>query len=212
MKNLLFLLLVSASLTFSQELGEIVDDHRPIDFPNHAIGFDIMFGEGGLGAGGFFRHDLSETLTFFSDFSFSEAKDETEVEYIDYFGQVYVPRKKNRVFVIPLNLGLQYRLFKNDISDNLRPYINVGIGPQVVLTTPFEKEFFSSFGDTKSYLAAGGYIGLGANIGFNQKNLLGISLRYYVTHMFNDGVEGMIGKFRKTIGGFYITINIGTMY
>lgn len=143
----------------------------------------------------------------------SEAKDEQEIEYYDYFTQQYVTvNKKNRIFLLPLNFGLQQRLFEHSITENLRPYINFGAGPSLVLTTPYEKEFFSSFGSAQAKYTLGGYVGLGANFGTDKSNLLGINLRYYVIHFFNDGVESLFGKFQKNLGGFYLTINLGIMY
>ncbi|GJQ62953.1 MAG: hypothetical protein SCALA702_20060 [Melioribacteraceae bacterium] len=182
------------------------------NFPDNSWGVDIMFGEGGFGLGTFYRQQFNRDLTGFIDLSFSESKDDKEIEYIDYFGQTYVIGKKNRVFLIPITLGVQYRLFADDITDNLRPYINAGVGPSVVLTTPYEKEFFNAFGDTQSKIAVGGYVGFGANFGLSKNNLVGINMRYYYSVLPGAGVENLEGRTRKNIGAFYITLNLGMMY
>jgi hypothetical protein len=88
----------------------------------------------------------------------------------------------------------------------------LGVGPNLVVTTPFEKEFFSSFGSAKAQVAFGGYAGIGANFGINKRNLLGLNVRYYYSHLFNGGVEGMKGVFRENLSGVYLTITLGTMY
>lgn len=206
------IILFSISLSFGQKIGEMAPEKQPETFPPNSWGVDIMFGEGGLGLGTFFRYSFSNTLTGFTDFSISESKDDKEVEYIDYFGRTYTIGKQNRVFLLPLYFGLQYRLFAESLTDNLRPYINFGAGPTFVVTTPYEKEFFNSFGSAKMHYAVGGYVGFGANIGISKSNLVGLNLRYYYINLFGDGVENMTDRFRKRIGSFYLTINLGIMY
>lgn len=214
-KILIFILFLSISKIYSQGIGEIVPDKEPIKFPKNALGFDIMFSEGGFGLGGFYRKSITDDFSYFIDLSFSEAKDEKEIEYIDFYdpyGRVYVLGKKNRIFLIPINVGLNYRLFRKSITDNLRPYINFGVGPSFVITTPYEREFFNSFKHATNYITAGGYIGIGANFGVDQKHLIGVNIRYLNVHFFSKGVEGLQNRFKKDLGGIYITINIGTMY
>lgn len=197
----------------AQEIGEIAPEKKPEVFPNNALGLDIIFSEGGFGLGGFYRRQFSQTITGFTDFSLSEAKDEREFQYYDYYtDQTYTVGKKNRVFLIPVNFGVQYRLFENVIYDNLRPYINVGVGPTMVLTTPYEREFFKAFGHANLKVATGGYVGIGANFGLDKNSLAGINIRYYVIRFFDKGVESLTGKFEKTLGGLFLTINIGMMY
>lgn len=197
----------------AQEIGELAEEKEPIVFPNNAFGLDIMFSEGGFGLGGFYRRQITQNVTVFGDISISESKEDNEFQYYDWFGNpIPVSFKVNRVFLIPINFGLQYRLFQNSIHDNLRPYLNAGAGPTLVMTTPYQKEFFSAFGDAKTKFAVGGYIGLGANFGIDKSSLVGINLRYYFVHLFDDGVESLISRPRKDWGGFYLTINLGLMY
>ena len=195
-----------------QSIGELAPPKPPEVFPPNAWGFDVMIGESGFGLGGFYRHQLNTKLTLFSDLSISEAKDEREFEYIDVFGNSFTVGKKNRVFQIPLNFGAQYRMFENELADNLRPFINVGVGPAFIITTPYALEFFNAFGKAHLKFAAGGYIGMGANFGLDKSSLVGINFRYYIIKFFDKGVESLEGRFRDTIGGFYVVLNIGFMY
>ena len=196
----------------SQSIGELAPPKEPMSFPPNAWGFDLMISDGGFGFGGFYRHHIVNNFTMFSDISFSEMKDEREFEYIDIFGNKFTVGKKNRVFVVPLNFGIQYRMFANELADNLRPYINLGVGPSFIVTTPYSEEFFKSFSYAQFKVAAGGYIGFGANFGLNKSSLLGLNFRYYIIKLFDDGVESLEGKKRDTIGGFFVTFNIGFMY
>ncbi|MCK9425404.1 MAG: hypothetical protein M0Q21_05105 [Ignavibacteriaceae bacterium] len=214
MKKYLRLAILILPLNFltGQNIGELAPDHEPLVFPTNAYGVDLLFGEGGFGLGGFYRSNLNNTLTLFTDMSISEAKDENEFEYVDYYGRSYTVGKKNRIFLIPFFVGIQNRLFANDLGDNFRPYLNFAVGPTMVVTTPYEREFFNSLKYAQADYTVGGYIGFGANFGIDQKHLAGINIRYYVIQFFNHGIESLEGKPKKSFGGFYITINIGSMY
>jgi len=198
----------------SQGIGELAPEKEPEVFPGNAFGMDLMFSDGGFGIGGFYRNDINDKFTFFTDFSISESKDDKEVEFIDPFYpyQTITRGKKNRVFLIPFTAGVQYRLFRKIIHDNLRPYINAGVGPTIAVTTPYEREFFNSFGKAQAHYAVGGYAGFGANFGLDKSSLVGLNFRYYLIRFFDGGVESLQGRYQKTLGGFYITLNIGMMY
>jgi len=196
----------------SQSIGEIAPPKEPIIFPPNALGVDLMISDGGFGFGGFYRHAVSEHFTLFTDISFSESKDEREFEYIDPFGNKFTFGKKNRVFVVPLTFGAQYRLFAKELADNLRPYINAGVGPSIIITTPYNEEFFNAFSFAQTRVAAGGYIGFGANFGLNKSSLIGLNFRYYIIKLFGEGVESLAGRSKNVIGGFFVTFNIGFMY
>ena len=206
------MLLIPVINSFGQKIGELAPEKPPTEFPSNAWGADLMFSDGGFGVGTFLRKSFSIKVKGFIDISFSESKNEREFEYYDYYGRPIVVGKENRVFFIPLNFGIQYRLFERELSDNLRPYISVGVGPTFSISTPYNKEFFSSFSNAQFHLAAGGYIGFGADFGLSKNNLLGLNMRYYYSKFITEGVEHMKGQIKNEIGGFYITLNIGMMY
>lgn len=208
----LLILLFCATEIFAQRIGELAPPKPPEVFPNNALGADILFSDAGFGLGTFYKKSFSRNVTGFVDLSISESKDDRELEYIDYYGQKQVFGKVNRVFMAPLNFGVQYRLFAENLTDNLRPYITAGAGPNFILTTPYEMEFFNAFGKAKFKVAAGGYIGFGANFGLSKKNLMGLSVRYYFVHMFDEGVENLENRFRKDFQHIMIALNIGLMY
>lgn len=214
MHLIIFLILLSIPTTFlfSQEIGEVVPTNPPMDFPANALGFDLLMGESGFGFGGFYRRELSTKITIFGDISISEAKDEREMEYVDIYGQTFTIGKQNRVFQVPITFGAQFRLFENELTDNLRPYINAGVGPTIALTTPYSEEFFKAFSYSQTHYAIGGYAGFGANFGIDQKNLIGLSVRYYYTKFLDEGVEILKDRYKRYLGGFFITLNFGFMY
>ncbi len=214
MHRLIFLILFIIPTAFlsAQEIGELVPPKPPEVFPSNAWGFDLMIGESGFGLGTFYRKQLSTKFTLFADISMSEAKDEREIEYIDPYGQLFTIGKKNRVFMVPILFGAQLRLFENELADNLRPYINIGVGPTIALTTPYVEEFFKAFSYSQAHYGVGGYAGFGANFGLDKNNLIGLNVRYYYTDFLDDQVEILNGRYKDHLGGFYVTLNFGFMF
>ena len=95
-KLAIILLLVPLTFLSAQKIGKIAPEKAPEKFPDHSWGIDLMFGEGGFGIGSFYRKSISTDLTGFADISFSESKDDKEVEYVTYYGDTYSPYKKKQ--------------------------------------------------------------------------------------------------------------------
>lgn len=209
---LIFLLLIPIGFVKAQKIGELAPDKPPEVFPNNSWGADIMFSEGGFGLGTFYRRTLTQNITGFIDFSISETKDDREITYIDYYGNQFTPDKVNRAFMLPLNFGVQFRMFSESLTENLRPYFSVGVGPAILLTTPYSEEFFKSFGRAKAHYSVGGYVGIGANMGVSKSNLIGLNIRYYYTRLLGDGIELMTNNFKNSFGQFALMLTIGVMY
>ncbi|MEK9136189.1 MAG: hypothetical protein AAB393_03625 [Bacteroidota bacterium] len=200
----------------------------------NAWGVDILISNGGFGLGAFYRREFNEEWFGFASLSISESKDDREVEQFDlYTNTSYVPGKLNRFLVIPLTFGIQHRLFKDDITDNFRPYVNAGAGPTMIYVTPFtdvvttpagvlefrQIEFFKGLGRGQPHYTLGAFIGFGANFGTEKSNLFGVNFRYYFTYLFGSGLPslynlrtGAVTAPKKDFGGFFITLNVGMAY
>lgn len=196
----------------------------------NAYGVDLLISNNGFGGGFFLSREFDEDLSGFINLAISDVKDEGEFEFFDQFtGQPFVPGKKNRLLMIPLVLGVQYRLFREDIVDNFRPYVSAGVGPSMVFVAPYANtrqtrgpngeiityseqiDFFSSLKHGQAKYTLGGYIGGGAYFGLDKGTLSGISVRYYFIP-FQKGIESLEGTFIRRFGGFFITLNFGSLY
>jgi hypothetical protein len=193
----------------------------------NAWGFNILMSNNGFGAGFFLRHEYTDEIAGFVDFTISDVKDDGEVEYFNYWtGQSYVPNKVNRLIYMPLVAGIQYRLFKDDIVDNFRPYLTAGIGPSIIFVAPYSSlqtdpmsgqpyyspiDFFSSLKYGRFRYTFGGYIGAGAYFGLDKGSLSGVTVRYYFSP-FPSGIQVMTNSVLKSFGGLYITLTFGTLY
>jgi hypothetical protein len=207
-------------------------DSEPAAFHN-AWGVDILISNGGFGLGMFYRREFSDEWYGFASLSVSESKDDREIEQFDYYtGTSFTPGKLNRFLVIPLMFGVQHRLFKDEITDNFRPYVNAGAGPTMIYVTPYTRitytasgpqfeqvEFFNALGKGQPHYTVGGFIGFGANFGTEKANLFGVNFRYYFTYLVGDGLpslfnanDGTVSNTKKDFGGFFITLNVGMAY
>jgi hypothetical protein len=179
--------------------------------PTHSWGVDLLISTGGFGLGSFYRKEYSDDLSGFIDFSISEAKDDDERDFIDIYGNRFTPGKVNRFLVMPLFIGVQKRLFKDDIVDNFRPYVSAAAGPSMIYVFPNDQEYFSALGKGQPKYTVGGYLGIGAFFGSERTSLLGINLRYYFMPYFS-GLESLQGVNKTQFGGFFITVNLGSTW
>ncbi len=225
MKRLILILLLFSSLIYSQDkktgkppsmkdsiiVYETPSDLRLIDTLGlrKSWGLDLSVASNGFAFGTFYRYQIGDVYFIQTTLNFMTAKDENEVEYIDpWTGQTFVPNKVNRIMVLPLSFSLQYRLFKNELSDNLRPFLMAGIGPSLIFTTPYEKEFFSSLKYGRAHYTLNLFFGVGTYIGLDPRAISGLSVRYYYIP-YPKGIESLRGRPIKNFGGINLTLTFG---
>jgi hypothetical protein len=188
------------------------DESSPLalhaDTSSNSMGVDVLVSSGGFGLGAFYRHEYSDVISSFVDFSISEAKDDDERDFVDYFGNRITYGKVNRFMILPLFVGIQKRLFKDDILDNFRPYISAAAGPMMIYVFPNNEEFFTAIGHGRPKYSVGGYIGFGAYFGTERSTMFGLNLRYYFLP-YPAGIESLQGTTKKEFGGFFVTMNFG---
>ncbi|MFN3781195.1 MAG: hypothetical protein ACK4SO_03355 [Candidatus Kapaibacteriota bacterium] len=122
---------------------------------------------------------------------------------------MFIPGKVNRLYMLPISFGLSQSFFTDILGTNFTPYLNIGVGPTIIFSTPYEKEFFSSLGYSRFYIRFGTFIGTGVNIPVTNKSYIGISARQYWIPFGGDGLESIKGKPIKDFGGFFLGLNFG---
>jgi hypothetical protein len=217
--------------TSSKQTPAVPPDQEPY---NNVWGLDILISNDGFGLGTFYRRLFTPDLSGVISLSVSESKDEREVEQYDPYYQVsYVPGKLNRFLVMPLLIGVQYRLFREDIVETFRPYVNAGAGPAMIYQMPFvefvpnafggtdaqQVDFFKSIGRGHPHWTISGFIGFGANFGTDGSNVFGVNFRYYFTNLYSGGLPSLynlntfgVAGTKSDFGGFFITLNVGMGY
>jgi hypothetical protein len=190
-------------------------------------GLDLLLSNNGFGLGTFYRYEMNDELSIMFNFAISDVKDDAEIEQYSYYGESFIRNKKNRLLLLPLTVSVQYRLFKDDIVDNLRPFVTAGIGPTMVFVAPYttgrisydmfgyattEKiEFFTSLKYGKPRYTLGGFIGAGVFFGMDKGTITGLSVKYFLAP-FPSGIEVMEGGYMKNFGGLFIMLTFGGMF
>jgi hypothetical protein len=189
----------------------------------HAWGADLMIGTDGFGLGFFYSYTFKDLVTAFVDLSLTEAKDNNQRDYYDpFYGQIS-PNKTHYIFRVPMFFGLQYRLFKDDILENFRPFVNAGAGPVLLYVSPVDGDVFSSlWSGGESKYTYGGFLGAGAQFGFDRSTIFGVNVRYMMIPV-PDGISSVVvpdpdrpGEYKpsplKNADGFYISLNFGATF
>ncbi|MCX6161305.1 MAG: hypothetical protein NTV87_08220 [Ignavibacteriae bacterium] len=173
--------------------------------PRSSWGVSVMYGENGFGLTGTIYSSIGRTSDLFFSLSFSGVSDANEVEYVDYYGNVYISNKAYRVFSIPLSFGLKKYVFHDDIEGNLKPFFTIGVAPTLLLSTPFDKNYFKAFGYTQADFAVGPFAGIGMEYIETQSMGLSINLRYYYLPVISDGVSSLKDKPITNVGGVQLS-------
>ena len=210
---------VDSVYSLSDSLKNIIKTDESIDITvsnNNYFGFDIHVTENGFGLGGQYRTDDLLSLTTYFTFSINESKDDKEVEYIDYWGQSFVPGKINRFLVLPLFANVEQRLFRGKIANNLRPFVTAGFGPVLVYSSPYDVEIFSSLKKGKSHYVFGSIFGGGVNFGNEETGFTGFNVKYSIINL-KEGIPSIkslndeILK-KSKFGGFMISLTFAKVF
>ena len=190
----------------------LIDTNRLRTTHLDAFGFNILFSNSGYGLGFFYERKINSALSGFFDFGINGARkgdeleifnrDPNSVHYLTYF----VPDKVNRVYHIPIMVGLKKGIAGDALFNNFRPFVNVGLGGTVIVTTPYDKEFFSAFGDASAQATYGGFIGLGAEVSERSPGIA-FNARYYYLPI-DPGVESIRDEPITDFGGLFLMLNV----
>ncbi len=165
---------------------------------------NLSFSDNGFGFGATKFFNLSKDVSLNAGIMFSGAKDDREFDQTDIFGNSVTPYKVNRLFMMPMiNLGMQIRLFREDVTDDMRPFVNFGVTPTAIVYTPFTESFFSSFKYAKARYTVGGYAGVGLDYITTRTSGLSFNLRYYYINLFGEGINSISTAEKKQFGGMY---------
>jgi outer membrane protein W len=194
------------SLIYSETKNEITS----------AWGIDLMLSDNGFGLGMFFQENLTSDWIAFSSLYFSGARNTDELELYDRATNRFIVEDKiNRLFMIPLTLGIERYFFRDVLHENLKPYLRAGLGPSFILSTPYENyenDFFKSFGKAKLYTRFGAFIGAGVDIGSGDNALVSVDIRYYYIPFGDEGLESIKDNPITDFGGIFLSLSLGARF
>lgn len=204
--TLVFTLLFGGSLILSQEIDVLNTKPEKESVTNWSL--NLMFSDNGFGFGGTKHFQLSKDASLFTGLFFSTAKDSREFEQSDILGNTFIPFKQNRLFLIPvLNIGMQFRMFRDEVTDNMRPFFNFGVAPTAIVYTPYDKSFFSSFKYARAKYTVGGFAGVGVDYVTSATSSLTFNIRYYYIGLFGEGIKSLSISEKKQFGGVYFVFS-----
>jgi hypothetical protein len=163
---------------------------------------------------GSFVRLLNPDWILFASMAMTSANDPNELEQFDFFGRSVVTDretgllKKHSLFMIPITVGAQRRLFREEMNSAFRPFLEAGAGPTVGYVYRYEDGFFSG-----GYMKLGfnGFIGAGAYFGSNPFSLQGLTVRYQV-NIFINSVELLPNRFHSSFQGLSLNLIFGTFF
>lgn len=181
---------------------------------DHAWGGDLMLSISGFGFGMFYQKHFNEDLSGFFHTYISGARNTDEFENVwdPERNQWRIANKVNRLYMMPFMIGLKRYFFKEALHESLRPFVKVGVGGAMILSTPYDREWFDAFNYADFYVRPGAFIGVGANFGGNSESLFGVNIRYYYIPFGGDGLESLKGSPLKDFGGVVLSLTIGKHY
>lgn len=189
----------------------------------NVLALDILFSGSGWGFGASYQRSLSSTLSVLANFCFTPRRNSDEFENA-WLGPIpVVANKVNRLFMIPMVVGAQYRLFNESLQESFRPFVTAGVTPTMIIQTPYLRqepgyglryyEFFESFGHATTHWRFGAMMGLGANFGDPAEgSVLGVMIRYYTIPYGEPGLESVQGLPITNFGGVMLSLQIGTAW
>lgn len=176
--------------------------------PRNKWGLNFLYAERGFGiSSGYFLKLGRETDLFFN-LSVSGVTDSREFTDYDIYGNPIVRDKLNRVFLVPLSIGIQKYVFADEIEGNIKPFFTAGITPALVFTNPYEMEFFNALGHTGTNYAFGGFAGVGLEFKQTDNLTFTFNVRYYYLESISSDIISIKDSPIKNLGGINITFGV----
>lgn len=162
-----------------------------------AIGVQVVLTNSGFGLGAYRTRQLTVDYALSMEVTLGAVKDEREVAFFDRFGRRDVPDKANYLLEIPLQIGVEKRVFRTKIEDNFRPFIHASAGGIIGWSYPYfddknrngtrdegERTFDVISGIPNGHVepGIGGGIFIGAHFGDPVSSSQGVRLGYRISY------------------------------
>lgn len=193
-------------------------------------GLEVILTNSGFGLGGYYQHALLPGTSLLIETSLGAGKDEREIGLSDIYGRHVIPGKANFFLMLPLHVGIQRRLFRNQIEENFRPYMQVSAGPTLGWEYPYfedenENGLYDAGEETRydhitglpwgtGHTGVGGTIGLGAHFGRSMDVTQGVRLGYRLDY-FANGIqllEPAEHEKQRFFGSPFIVLTFGRLF
>lgn len=181
----------------------------------NGVGGVVNLNNSGFGGTFFVLKSINKEASLILEASIKSEHDENEEKVYDYFGNSYIFNKYNYMLAIPARVGIQKRLFADEIEDSFRPYFQATVGPTLAWLSPYfndangnntwdctqtfcEKTYdaIGSIPKGKGQLGMGGSLAIGAGFGKSRKTMQAIQIGYNFD-VYSKEVQLMEPGFQK---------------
>ena len=221
MKNLIgmnrILVIIALLCTFGSSQALAFDDGKNLSLsskkdPRNQWGINFAYTEKGFGFSSTYYAPISKTTDLYANLLVSGVSDDREFEEFDIFGNSFIKNKQNRVFMIPLSLGIRHAIFQDDLEGSLKPVVSLGVAPTLVLTNPYDRGYFEAFGYFQPSFAFGGYGGIGIEFAQGNDMAFSFNANYYYLPVIGREVNSLENTPIKDLGGLQFTIGVNFLH
>jgi hypothetical protein len=171
-------------------------------------GLGFSYAENGFGPSVSLYAPIGRSTDLSFGLMVSGVTDTREIQRYDVFGNSINYGKINRVFMIPLSIGIKTELFKDNIEGDFVPVFNAGISPTLILTDPYDQSFFNALNSMTTHFGFGGYTGFGVNFKESKSLSMSVNLNYYYLPIIGDGVQSVDYSTINNVGGLQLVFGV----
>ena len=197
-----------------------------------SVALALRLSEDGLGAGAEARTRLTDDLAFVFETALSAARDEREQQFfVGLLGETVTPLKRSYAVVLPVHVGVERRLFRRTVEDNVRPFVALTAGPTLALQWPYfddrNGDGIRDAGEDRLgplagldraglRLGAGGTLALGVAVGGARRAVQSLCFGF-TGHVFPSRVDlleplpGVESPSRRTFWTPTVSFNVGRL-
>ena len=176
-------------------------------------GLEILLSGSGIGVGGQFERIVSNNYKINYGLFVSGKRNTDEIEYWDYEARNFViPNKVNRLFTVPINIGIQRSINLKDLSKSFRPFIGASAINMIIWQLPYKADFFNEIRDGKFHYRFGGAAYIGADFGAFNTALISFKMKYCFVPWGSNGIESIKNFPIKNMGGFFLSLTVGSFF
>ncbi len=178
----------------------------------NTIGLEVLFSGSGLGIGCQMERVLNTDYKLNWGIFFSGKRASDEIEYYDNYGNSIIYNKINRLYVLPLNIGIQRYINIKDLGKTFRPFVNAMLNPALIWQIPYRSSWFNDLKFSEWHFRFGGGIAVGADFGEINTSLISFKLKYLYIPYGSSGLESIKDLPIKNFGGFFLSLTAGSYY
>jgi len=205
----ILLLLFTTGTAVASDYPDVNDDRSPKKEKRNNWGLSFNYTEKGFGLSSSYFLPVWDDTDLFINLLVSGVTDDRELELFDpYTGTSSTMGKVNRVFMIPLSIGIQKYMFKDDIEGSFKPLVSAGITPALVLTNPADRGFFNALGYFQPGFAFGGFLGIGMEYRQTKNISVNFHARYYYLPVIGKEINSLKDTPIKDLGGLQFVFGV----